>query len=65
MISRPKNQVRTALTLFTGALVLSGGLVGRITSVDDHFISIDYSYPFGGEALFCDILVESAKPGTK
>jgi FKBP-type peptidyl-prolyl cis-trans isomerase 2 len=48
-----------------GALVRSGGLVGRIASVDDRFINIDYSHPFGGEALLCDILVESAKPGAK
>jgi hypothetical protein len=48
-----------------GSLVRSGGYVGIITGVDDRFISIDYSYPFGGEALLCDILVESVKPNTK
>jgi len=47
----------------TGAFVRSGGYVGRITNVDDRFITVDYSYPFGGEPLFCDILVESAEPG--
>ncbi len=47
------------------ALVRSGGFVGRIASVDDRFIGIDYSHPFGGEALLCDVLVESAKPGAR
>jgi len=44
-----------------GALVRSGGLTGRITSVDDRFISLDYGHPFGGEALLCDVLVESVQ----
>ena len=48
-----------------GVLVRSGGYVGRIVSVDDRFITVDYSQPFGGEALSCDVLVESTKPGTK
>jgi FKBP-type peptidyl-prolyl cis-trans isomerase 2 len=48
-----------------GTLVRSGGYVGRITSVDERIIAIDYSHPFGGEALLCDTVVESAEPGTK
>jgi FKBP-type peptidyl-prolyl cis-trans isomerase 2 len=48
-----------------GALVRSGGLAGRIVSVDDRFISIDYGHPFGGEPLSCDILVESVKAAAK
>lgn len=47
-----------------GALVRSGGLVGRITDVGDRFITVDYRHPFGGETLVCDVLVESAKPGS-
>lgn len=46
-----------------GTLVRSGGFVGRIASVDDRFITIDYSNPFGGETLLCDVLVESVRPG--
>ena len=42
-------------------LVRSGRLVGRIIAVDDQLISVDFSHPFGGEALLCDILVQSAK----
>ncbi len=48
-----------------GSFVRSGGLIGQITKIDDRFISIDYSRPFGGVALLCDVLVESLKPGPK
>ena len=48
-----------------GNLVRSGGLVGRIVSVDERFIGIDYGHPFGGERLSCDIIVESATAAVK
>ncbi len=54
-----------------GALVRTGPLVGRITDVDEQFITIDYRNPFGGETLICDVAVEKvseakpAKSGTK
>jgi FKBP-type peptidyl-prolyl cis-trans isomerase 2 len=48
-----------------GALVRSGGYVGRITAVDDKTITIDYSHPFGEESLLCDVLVESTAPRNK
>jgi FKBP-type peptidyl-prolyl cis-trans isomerase 2 len=54
-----------AIDAHPGALVRSGGYVGRILSVDDRLITIDYGHPFGGEALLCDVLVESAKAGAK
>lgn len=41
-----------------GALVRSGPLVGRISGVDDKYITIDYLDPFGGEKLFCEVTVE-------
>ena len=47
-----------------GTLVRSGGLIGRITAVDDAAIVIDYSHPFGGDPLTCDVLIESIKPNT-
>lgn len=40
-----------------GTLVRSGGIVGRIVNIDERFITIDYGHPFGGETLFCDVLV--------
>jgi FKBP-type peptidyl-prolyl cis-trans isomerase 2 len=54
-----------AIDAHPGATVRSGAYVGRILSVDDRFIAIDYSNPFGGEALLCDVLVESAKPAAR
>ena len=44
-----------------GSLVRTAALVGRIVDVDDREITIDYSDPFGGEPLLCDLLVESVK----
>jgi len=44
-----------------GTLVRSGGIVGRIVNIDERFITIDYGHPFGGETLFCDVLVLSDK----
>jgi FKBP-type peptidyl-prolyl cis-trans isomerase 2 len=40
-----------------GDLVRSGPLVGRITGVDDRYITIDYRNPFGGAILTCDVNV--------
>ncbi len=48
-----------------GALVRAGAFVGRIISVDDKFITIDYGNPFGGETLTCDVQVESVKAADK
>jgi len=47
-----------------GKLVRSGPIVGRIVGVDERFITIDYGDPFGGEALVCDVRVESVAPAT-
>lgn len=44
-----------------GSLVRSGPLVGRISAVDDRFISIDFANPFAGEELTCDVRTEMAK----
>ncbi|HUI45117.1 MAG TPA: hypothetical protein VL122_03865 [Nitrospirota bacterium] len=40
-----------------GALVRAGGMVGRISDVDDKVITIDFGNPFGGETLLCDVTV--------
>lgn len=45
-----------------GTLVRSGGMVGRIKEVDSEFIHVDYSHPFGGELLSCEVTVESVQP---
>jgi FKBP-type peptidyl-prolyl cis-trans isomerase 2 len=51
-----------------GALVRSGPMVGRIVEVGEGetgTITIDYSHPFGGESLDCDITLEGIGTGTK
>jgi len=48
-----------------GTLIRTGTFVGRIAKVDDHDITIDYSHPFGGESLLCDVEIESVRHQTK
>ncbi|NVN98828.1 MAG: hypothetical protein HXX17_05840 [Geobacteraceae bacterium] len=48
-----------------GRLVRTGGMVGRIISVDSDSIQIDYGHPFGGEKLLCNLAVKAVKPATK
>lgn len=48
-----------------GALVRTGGLVGRVTEVDREFIHLDFGHPFGGETLRCEVKIESVEPGEK
>jgi len=48
-----------------GTLVRTSNLVGRIADADEEFITLDYGQPLAGEALRCDVLTESVKPGEK
>lgn len=48
----------------TGQTVRTLGLVARIAAVDDTTMTLDYSQPFGGENLICDVFVESIIPAT-
>jgi len=48
-----------------GTLVRTGNMVGRIIEVDVRNVTIDYSHPFGGEVLMCDVEVESTRPASK
>jgi hypothetical protein len=41
-----------------GELIRTAHLVGRISEVDENFITLDYRNPLGGEALICDVAVE-------
>jgi FKBP-type peptidyl-prolyl cis-trans isomerase 2 len=43
-----------------GSLVRVGPLVGRISEVGPTIFNIDYSHPFGGERLTCDVAVGPA-----
>jgi len=48
-----------------GTITRSGPLLGRIVSVNDRMFIIDYTQPFAGEALTCDIrALEAAEPVT-
>ncbi len=38
-----------------GSLVRMGNLVGKISSVDEALITVDFGHPFGGEVLVCDV----------
>lgn len=42
-----------------GHLVRSGGLVGRVSALDQEFITIDYHQQFGGVPLRCDVRITS------
>lgn len=44
-----------------GALVRTGGNIGRIISVTDRVITVDYRHPFGYEALVCDLTVDKKR----
>lgn len=46
-------------------LVRTGGMVGRIGSVNGDSFEVDYGHPFGGEKLRCDIKIASVKPAEK
>lgn len=43
-----------------GSLVRSGPILGRIVRITDTMFVIDYTNPFGGESLDCDIAVSAA-----
>lgn len=45
-----------------GALVRTGKFAGRITAVDDKFITVDYGHHFAGETLHCEVEVKTAEP---
>lgn len=57
-IKESENFYQIVIDARKGALVRTVHLVGRIVSVDEQFITIDYRHPFGGEPLICDLAVE-------
>jgi FKBP-type peptidyl-prolyl cis-trans isomerase 2 len=62
VIREKPEQYEIVLDPKKGSLVRSGPLVGRITEVTDRAFFVDYSNPFGGETLECDVTVEAAGP---
>lgn len=45
-----------------GRLVRMGGLVGVISAIGDKTFTVDFSHPFGGETLQCDVVAEQGGP---
>jgi FKBP-type peptidyl-prolyl cis-trans isomerase 2 len=62
IIREKADQFEIDIQAVPGTLVRSGGLIGRIISVDNGMISVDYGHPFGGEKLRCDVSVAAVKP---
>ncbi len=65
IIKEKEDRYEIDIQAVKGTLVRTGGMVGRIVDVDADSITIDYGHPFGGEALKCDVKVESVQPGEK
>lgn len=43
-----------------GYLVRTGPQIGRISEVEPGMFTVDYSHPFGGEVLVCDVFAQPA-----
>jgi len=64
VIREKQDRYEIVIDANVGTLVRSGPIVGRIVGVDERLITIDYGDPFGGEALVCDVMVESVAPAS-
>ncbi len=53
-----ENEIQIKIDAKVGTLIRTGQLVGRITSVNDALITVDYRNPFGREPLTCDVTVD-------
>ncbi len=62
LVTEDDKQFRVRIDAKEGDLVRTGPFVGRITSVDDRRIVVDYRNPFGRERLFCDVTVRAVMP---
>ena len=50
----------SVLNVHEGQLIRSGVVIGRIIEIGPDKITIDYSNPFGGEKIFCDVETKGA-----
>ncbi len=48
-----------------GSLIRLGRLVGRVTAIDDNYITMDFRNPFGREKLTCNVKVEKIEDRSK
>ncbi len=60
-------EVRVTIEAEVGTLVRTGGLIGRISEINEKNIIVDYGHPFGGQTLNCtvEILDNEEAKGTK
>jgi FKBP-type peptidyl-prolyl cis-trans isomerase 2 len=56
-VSDQGDHYRIEIDAREGRLVRVGPMVGRIAQVEENFFEVDYSHPFGGETLVCDVTV--------
>jgi hypothetical protein len=61
-ISEKEDRYEIDIDAKPGALVRSGSVLGRITEVSDQSFSIDLGHPFGGEALHCQVKINTLLP---
>jgi FKBP-type peptidyl-prolyl cis-trans isomerase 2 len=54
-----EKEVRVTIEAETGTLVRTGGLIGRISEVNEKNIVVDYGLPFGGQTLNCTVEIIS------
>lgn len=59
IVKEDEKQYLVEIQAQVGSLVRSGPLVGRIVEVTNNMITIDYSHPFGGETLECEVSLEA------
>jgi FKBP-type peptidyl-prolyl cis-trans isomerase 2 len=59
VVTESEKGYRITINAKIGHLVRTGGFVGRIAKVDDRMITIDYSHPFGYEALKCEVKTQN------
>jgi FKBP-type peptidyl-prolyl cis-trans isomerase 2 len=57
------DQYKIVIDNTVGNLVRTGPYVGKVIDVNEKNIVMDFSNPFGGEALNCDIGIRSVVPG--
>jgi hypothetical protein len=62
VISEGKDAYEIVIGVKEGAVVRTGPLLGRVISVTDRMFTIDYTKPFAGEELTCNVGVLEVEP---
>jgi FKBP-type peptidyl-prolyl cis-trans isomerase 2 len=59
------DRFQTEIDIQKGNLVRMGGIVGEISEVGERTFRIDYSHPFGGRSLTCDVAIKALEQSNK